>query len=71
VNNHRGPPPNSGNYRSAGPPRAFTCFHCGEEGHKKPDCPKLMNRSAPLNLGTGSNAIPIGNDSGKDSNRRL
>jgi len=70
VNSHR-PTYQTNQYRpNSNIPRSFTCFHCGEEGHKKTECPKFSQPRPPPNVLTGSNAIPI-SDSGKDSNRRL
>ena len=64
VNNNR-PQYAPGPRNSQPATRTFTCFQCGEEGHRKTDCPKLA--SARL---TGSNAIPI-DESGKGLDRRL
>ena len=35
----------------------LTCYNCGQTGHKKPDCPKLV-RTTPA---TGANVVPISN----------
>lgn len=62
VNNGRHYSGNSPVVKSEGqnyPKRKFTCFHCNQEGHKKWECPDLMNNRR-QGLGTGSNAIPIG-----------
>ncbi|KAG1168581.1 hypothetical protein G6F71_009002 [Rhizopus microsporus] len=39
----------------------LTCYNCGQTGHKKPDCPKLV-RTTPA---TGANVVPI-NDTATD-----
>lgn len=51
--------------RNYSPSRTLTCFHCNEVGHKKPECPKLMNSQpkSTFTPATGSNAVPIGSTS--------
>ena len=48
-------------------PKTITCYHCGEPGHKKPDCPKLKSSAAAaappkrvgaLTMGTRARAGP-------------
>lgn len=38
--------------------RVFTCFNCGETGHKKYECPKLSQGG--VGVATGPNATPLG-----------
>lgn len=50
IHSDRGRSRGRGYRRSLGRSNTITCYHCHEEGHKKPDCPKLSATARKISL---------------------